>query len=129
MKVTKSTAPINRSRIEPQSGVGFRIKQRQIIRVIDVEGEQVVDLFCVSKDDIEELLSSGHTTDYNSKIYLSKGDVLYSNRSNPMLTIIRTASVVGLTKAVAIESLSWKKNRATASTIASAISRLRPRTR
>jgi len=88
MKMTKSTAPINRLRIEPKSGVGFRIKQGQIIRVIDVEGEQVVDLFCVSEDDIEELLSSGHTTDYNSKIYLSKGDVLYSNRSNPMLTII-----------------------------------------
>jgi uncharacterized protein YcgI (DUF1989 family) len=84
----KSANPINRLRIEPQSGVGFRIKNGETIRIIDVEGEQVVDLFCFSEDELEENLSSGHTTDYNGKIYLSKGDVLYSNRSNPMFTII-----------------------------------------
>jgi uncharacterized protein YcgI (DUF1989 family) len=86
--MNKSANPINRLRIEPQSGIGFRIKNGETIRIIDVEGEQVVDLFCFSEDELEENLSSGHTTDYNGKIYLSKGDVLYSNRSNPMFTII-----------------------------------------
>lgn len=84
----RSADRINHLRIDPQSGIGFRIKQGETIRIIDVEGEQVVDLFCFSEDEIEENLSSGHTTDYNGKIYLSKGDVLYSNRSNPMFTII-----------------------------------------
>lgn len=78
----------NRLQIEPQSGISFRVKKGQRIRIIDVEGEQVVDLFCFAADEIEEKLSSGHTIDYNSKIYLSKGDVLYSSRSNPMLTIV-----------------------------------------
>ncbi len=88
MKMNKLAIPINRLRIEPQSGFGFSIKKGQTVRVIDVNGEQVADLFCFAEDEIKEFLSSGHTTDYNSKIYLSVGDILYSSRSNPMFTIV-----------------------------------------
>lgn len=78
----------DRVKIAPQKGIAFRLQKGQILRVIDVEGEQVCDLFCFAKDDIEEALSSGHTIDYNEKLFLSMGDVLYSNRSNAMMTII-----------------------------------------
>ena len=88
MKTNSSSLPIQRFHIDPQSGIAFTIKQGQVIRIIDVEGEQVSDLFCFAQDNIEEHLSSGHTTDYNGKLYLSKGDTLYSNRSNPMFSII-----------------------------------------
>ena len=88
MNTNSSSLPIKRFKIDPQSGIAFTIKQGQVIRIIDVEGEQVSDLFCFAQDNIEEHLSSGHTTDYNGKLYLSKGDTLYSNRSNPMFSII-----------------------------------------
>ncbi|MDA9762166.1 urea carboxylase-associated family protein [Desulfobacterales bacterium] len=88
MKINSSSTPIKRFHIGPQSGTAFTIQQGQIIRIIDVEGEQVSDLFCFAKDEVEEHLSSGHTTDYNGKLFLSKGDTLYSNRSNPMFTIV-----------------------------------------
>jgi len=88
MKINDSSIPIRRFRIDPQTGAAFTIKQGQIIRIIDVEGEQVSDLFCFAKDEIEEYLSSGHTIDYNGKLFLSKGDILYSNQSNPMFTIV-----------------------------------------
>lgn len=74
--------------IEPQSGLAFTIKQGQTIRITDVAGQQVADLFCFAQDEPEECLSSGHTTDYNGKLFLSTGNVLYSNRSNPMFTIV-----------------------------------------
>ena len=80
--------PIKRLRIDPQTGAAFTIMGGQSLRIIDVEGEQVADLFCFGKDDIEEYLSSGHTTDYNGKLFLSTGDILYSNRSNIMFTIV-----------------------------------------
>jgi len=79
--------------IDPQSGTAFSVNKGQIIRIIDVEGEQVADMFCYAKDDVNERLSSGHTTDYNGKIFLSKGDSLYSNQSNLMFTIV--ADLVG----------------------------------
>lgn len=74
--------------IEPQSGVAFVLKAGQTLTVIDPEGEQVGDLIAFGMHDTEEVLSSGRTLDYASKIYLSTGDLLYSNRSNVMLEII-----------------------------------------
>ncbi len=69
--------------------MAFTVQKNEVIRVIDVEGEQVADLVCFARRDTAEYLSSGRSIDYNEKLYLSTGDILYSNRSNPMLTIIR----------------------------------------
>jgi uncharacterized protein YcgI (DUF1989 family) len=79
--------------IKPRTGVAFAVDKGRIIRVIDVEGEQVADLVCFARRDTEEYLSSGRSIDYNEKLFLTTGDVLYSNRSNPMLSI--TADSVG----------------------------------
>jgi uncharacterized protein YcgI (DUF1989 family) len=74
--------------MEPQTGVGFRLDRGQVLRVIDPEGEQVSDLVTFSRADVAERLSSGRSIDYNNTIYLTTGHVLYSNRSNPMFTIL-----------------------------------------
>jgi uncharacterized protein YcgI (DUF1989 family) len=79
--------------LEPQTGVGFMVQRGQIIRIIDVKGEQVSDLVCFAKGNTQEYLSSARSIDYGSKIYFSTGDTLYSNLSRPMLTI--TADRVG----------------------------------
>ena len=79
---------INQYYLNPQTGVAFTVQKGQTIRVIDVAGGQVSDLICFVRQDIEEYLSSGRTIDYNEKLLLSTGDILYSNRSNPMLAII-----------------------------------------
>lgn len=74
--------------IDPQSGVAFILKAGQTLTVIDPEGEQVADLIAFGLADTNEVLSSGRTLDYASKIYLSTGDLLYSNRSSVMLEIM-----------------------------------------
>lgn len=56
--------------------------------MIDPEGEQVADLLAFNAHDIGESISSGRTLDYASRIYLTTGDPLYSNRSNVMLDIV-----------------------------------------
>src|SRR5947209_16632829 len=84
---------IRMQRIAPQTGTAFKLKCRQCLRVIDLEGEQVADLIAFAEEDKAEWLSSGRTIDYANRIYLTTGDVLYSNRSRPMFTI--TADDVG----------------------------------
>jgi uncharacterized protein YcgI (DUF1989 family) len=79
---------MTRRRLEPQTGTAFEIKTGQLLRVIDIEGEQVADLVAFGSEDKSEWLSSGRSIDYANKIYLTTGDVLYSNRSRPMLTIV-----------------------------------------
>ncbi len=76
------------NRIEPRNGVAFTIDAGQILTVTDPMGRQVADLLAYAAGDIGEVISSGRTLDYANKIYLTTGDVLYSNRSRPMLTIV-----------------------------------------
>lgn len=73
--------------IAPRSGTAFELKAGQRLRVIDPQGEQVADLLAFNRADTREVLSSGRTLDYASKLFLTTGDVLYSNRSRPMFTI------------------------------------------
>ena len=76
-----------RREIAPRSGVAFTLDSGQRLTVIDPCGEQVADLLAFRRDEVGEVISSGRTLDYASKIYLSTGDKLYSNRSNVMLDI------------------------------------------
>lgn len=75
-------------RIAPRSGVAFRLKKGEYLDVIDPDGGQVSDLLAFNSEDVRELLSNGRTFDYEETIKLSTGNRLWSNRSNPMLTIV-----------------------------------------
>ncbi|AKI01632.1 hypothetical protein IMCC20628_02938 [Hoeflea sp. IMCC20628] len=75
-------------RILPRSGTAFELKKGQLLTVIDPEGEQVSDLVAFSAADTREYLSSGRSIDYAGRIFLTTGDILYSNRSRPMLSIV-----------------------------------------
>ena len=79
---------ITQYHIEPQTGIGFRLRKGQRLRVIDPQGEQVSDLMAFAEADTSEWLSSGRSIDYNNTIYLTTGHMLYSNKSNPMFTIL-----------------------------------------
>jgi uncharacterized protein len=74
--------------IAPRSGTAFMLPKGAQLSVIDPQGQQVADLLAFNAHDLAEVISSGRTFDYASRIYLTKGDPLYSNRSNVMLHIV-----------------------------------------
>ena len=78
------TAPVT---IPPRSGTAFQLAKGEFLTVIDTKGEQVSDLVVFSSADTGEAISSGRSLDYASKLYLTTGDAIYSNRSNVMLRI------------------------------------------
>ncbi|MGJ8560146.1 MAG: DUF1989 domain-containing protein [Litorimonas sp.] len=78
----------NFDRISPRSGAAVTLLKGDVLTVRDPEGQQVSDLIAYNQGDLKEYLSSGRTIDYASRLFLTTGDILYSNRSNPMLTII-----------------------------------------
>ena len=80
-------------RIPPRSGVAFELPRGAVLTVTDPTGEQVADLLAFAKADTREVISSGRTLDYASRIYLTTGDRIYSNRSNVLLEIV--ADTVG----------------------------------
>jgi uncharacterized protein YcgI (DUF1989 family) len=74
--------------IPPRSGISFILKKKQQLKVVDIEGEQVSDFICYNLTDTHEYLSSGRTIDYTETIFLTKGHLFYSNRSNVMFEMI-----------------------------------------
>lgn len=77
-----------RHEIAARSGTAFCLKKGDRLKVIDPRGEQVSDLLAFNADDTDEVISSGRTLDYASRLFLTTGDPLYSNRSRVMLTIV-----------------------------------------
>lgn len=76
------------TQIAARSGVAFVLAAGQTLTVIDPRGEQVADLLAYNANDIGEVVSSGRTLDYAETVYLTTGDLLYSNRSRPMIEIV-----------------------------------------
>ncbi|MDB4886321.1 MAG: hypothetical protein JWN79_1759 [Gemmatimonadetes bacterium] len=83
--------PVLKRHLAPQTGTGFLVREGQLLRITDPQGEQVSDLISFARDDSREWLSSGRTIDYANTIYLTTGHTLYSNRSRPMWTIVEDA--------------------------------------
>lgn len=75
-------------RIEPCSARAVELEAGDELVVIDPMGQQVSDLVAFSRDDMAEYLSSGRSIDYAGKLWLTQGDLLFSNRSRPMFEII-----------------------------------------
>ena len=53
--------------LERQTGMGLHVREGQLLRVIDPQGEQVSDLAAFAAEDSAERLSPGRTIDYAGK--------------------------------------------------------------
>ena len=80
--------PCGYRRIPPSSGVAFELAAGSRLEVVDPLGGQVSDMICFAREDTREYLSSGRTLDYESTIRLTRGNLLWSNRSRPMMRIV-----------------------------------------
>ncbi len=74
--------------LNPCSGITIDVKKDAYITVIDIDGGQVVDFFAEIKNSTDEFLSTGVTIDCNESLGLSVGDTIYTNKYNPMFTVI-----------------------------------------
>ena len=65
-----------------------RVEKGQVLRILDLEGNQAVDTLFYNADDIEERYDANNTIRGQGNIYLTSGTTLLSNAGNPMLTIV-----------------------------------------
>lgn len=79
--------------IEPAGYHACEVKRGEIVRIIDVEGQQVAGLACFNLERLDEKLSSPNTLGLNRQIYPGLGYKLYSDEAGLMLTI--TADTCG----------------------------------
>lgn len=79
MALLRSTA------VARNSGAAFELKRGQRLRIA---GRTIVDFVAFNLHDLSERFDQARTKTNQVKIFISTGDILYSKRNNPMLTII-----------------------------------------
>jgi uncharacterized protein len=73
-------------------GRAFQMEQGELIKVIDVRGQQAVDFFAFCRDDPREYLSAEHTRVGNLRLFPRVGQAFYTNRRRPILTFVEDGS-------------------------------------
>lgn len=74
------------------SGRAYVVKKGQRLRIA---GKSIVDFVAFNLDDLTERFDQARTKTNQVKIFISTGDVLFSKRNNPMLTIVEDTFTEG----------------------------------
>ena len=67
------------------------VKAGQVLRIVDLEGNQAVDFLIYAAHDDAERYSAQDTIAAQGNIFLKTGSVLLSNEGRPMMTILATS--------------------------------------
>ncbi len=97
--MTATATRIHESALEPKQAVLdhtlpagepylLEIRRGQTLRIVDLEGNQAVDVIFYNRHDPAEHYSATETLLRQGGIYLTTGSVLYSDEGNAMLTIV-----------------------------------------
>jgi uncharacterized protein len=67
---------------------GHVVRQGEILRLVDLEGQQAVDFLCFDAADPSDRYCATNTIKVQGNIYVEKGTVLYSDRGAALLTVV-----------------------------------------
>ncbi|WP_431933872.1 DUF1989 domain-containing protein [Nonomuraea jabiensis] len=69
-----------------------KVRTGQRVRVTDLEGGQVGDVFAFAADDANEHLSASHTRAATSRLFPAIGEQFVTDRRRPILTLVEDTS-------------------------------------
>ena len=78
--------------IPPGEARAFSVPNGGLIRIINSEGNQVVDTWAFNSSSPSEFLSMAHSRSALYRLFFEPGDTLVSNLFQPILTIIKDTS-------------------------------------
>jgi len=76
--------------VPPRAPWSHLIRKGQILRIIDLEGNQSADFLMYAAQDDTERYSAQDTIAAQRNVYLRQGSMLYSNEGNPMALVCAT---------------------------------------
>lgn len=74
--------------VPAREGRAFEVRAGEEIRLTDVQGKQVCDLWAFCPENLEEFVSASHTRVACGRVVLRLGDALVSNLRRPLLTLV-----------------------------------------
>jgi uncharacterized protein len=67
---------------------GHIVRNGEILRLVDLEGQQAVDFLCFDAADPSDRYCATNTIKVQGNIYVEQGTVLYSDRGAALLTVV-----------------------------------------
>jgi len=74
--------------VPPGRPWGHRVAQGDILRLIDLEGQQAVDFLCYDVEDPTDRYCATNTIKVQGKLFVGKGTVLYSDLGKALFTVV-----------------------------------------
>ena len=74
--------------IPARRGKAARVREGQVVKVINTRGQQVVDTWAFNAHDVTEFMSMEHSRAAMEKIVPQVGDTLVTNRRRPILQVV-----------------------------------------
>ena len=79
---------IREQTVAPTGHFAAELRKNQVLRIIDVEGQQVADLVVCRLGNVQEKLSVMNTISLNRQVFPRIGYLLFSDEATPLMTII-----------------------------------------
>jgi uncharacterized protein len=89
MELTNDTTTLD---IPAGTGRAVRLRRGERLRLIDVDGGQVGDLFAFAAADVGEYLSASHTRTATASLFPGLGQQFVTTRRRPILTLVSDTS-------------------------------------
>src|SRR6202453_4181893 len=80
--------------IAPAGYFAAEIRKGQVLRIVDLEGQQVADLVTINAGNLAEKLSVMNTISLNKQVFPRVGYVIYSDEARGMMPIIADTCAV-----------------------------------
>ncbi|MFF0575123.1 DUF1989 domain-containing protein [Streptosporangium saharense] len=93
MSASPTLQPSQRTVVPAREGRAVQVAAGQGIRVVDLEGGQVGDVFAFAVDDLSEHHSASHTRTQIDRLFPRVGERFFTNRRRPILTLVEDTSV------------------------------------
>ena len=74
--------------VPPARPWGHHVAKGEMLRLIDLEGQQAVDFLCYDAADPSDRYCATNTIKVQGTLFIEKGTILYSDLGNPLLTVI-----------------------------------------
>ncbi len=78
--------------VDPQSGRAIGVRRDEIVRVIDLEGHQVGDMWAIDAAEPGRWLSASHTRDRGERLFPAVGGQFTDQHGGPILELLADTS-------------------------------------
>lgn len=77
--------------IDPGGSWGGLLAKGDVVRFVDLEGQQAVDFLCYKAADTRDRYNAANTMKMSGSLYLNAGSVLYGEYATPLMKVLKSS--------------------------------------